>query len=424
VRATLIRLVSGARGNASRLVKRLRIGERAVGSRLGEDELDAVRRVIDSRGSLSWGEEIGAFEAEFGAYVGAEHAVATSSCTSALRIAAQVLRLGPGDEVVSTPQTFIAGAVALLERGVRVRFADIEPNGLNVDPASVEALLTDRTKAIYLVHHGGIPADLGAIRAFAEPRGIPIVEDCAHAIGAVRDGQRIGTGDICCFSFQSLKNMTTLGEGGMFCTRNAKWAEEARSLRAWGVVGPERDRLARIGPHTPPDFELKDHADGSWDRDLERVEEVGGNLRMSVVEAAVGRVQLKKLEALDAARRNVADQYARGLAQLDGIRPVFVAPGARPSWHLYSVLLDPDRGIDRNALVEHLQERCGVRIVLRYWPLHLHRAFRARGHEYGECPECERTWFARQIDLPIHPDLPRRHVSEILEALASGLDAR
>jgi len=399
------------------------VNEHDVGSTFGDEELQAIRHVLSSKESLSWGSEKALFEREFAAYCGARHAVAVTSCTAALHTCAQVLRLGPGDEVVCTPQSFWATAVALVARGVTMRFADINPLTLNIDPATIEPQITPNTRAIYVMHYGGNPVDMAAVRAIADAHGVPVVEDCAHASGAAYRGAPVGNGDLCCFSFHSLKNMTTLGEGGMLTTNNEEWAEEVTQLRTMGIVGRTEPReTTDIGPYPKPDFPIADHAAGSWDLDWTRIDEVGTNLRMSTVVAAVGRVQLRKLDGFIAARARVAERYTEAVESIAGLRGPLVAPGDTNAWHLYPCFIEPEAGVEHTELIRFMQQERGVQIILRFWPLHLHNALRARGHEFGECPVCEKVWFEQQINLPICPDMEKGEVSAVCEALAEGME--
>lgn len=399
------------------------VREPEIGSVIGVEELDAIRVALDQRGrSLSWGDEVAAFEADFAAYSGVEHAIAVSSCTAALDLCAQVLQLAPGDEVIATPQSFWATIRGPAARGVTIRFADIEPDTLNLDPATIEPLITPRTRAIYVVHYGGNPADLAALRDIADRHRLPIVEDCAHAPGARHQGRVIGSGDLCCFSFQSYKNMTTLGEGGMITTRNSSWAKDLRALRTLGVTGEYRRRQSRaLGPYRRPSFTLTDHSFGSWDYDLVRLGQQGPNCRMAAVPAAVGRVQLRKLDALNTARRAVARRYDVALSMLTGVRGVRVREGDLSSCHLYTCFLTPDAHVDRNELLRFMQVECKVRMVMRYWPLHLSAVMRAAGHSLGECPVCERVWFEQQINLPIGPLFEEATTTAVIDSLREGM---
>ena len=400
----------------------MRVVEHSVGSILGEEEIEAIRRVISSGQSLAWGPERMAFEEEFRTYCQARHAISVSSCTAALHLCAQVLRLGPGDEVVCTPQSFQSTTLALIARGVRVRFADIDPETLNIAPDTIEAEISPHTKAIYLVHHGGNPANMDPIRKIAAAYNIPVVEDCAHAVGAEYKGQKIGGGDLCCFSFHSLKNMTTLGEGGMLATNNDEWAAEAAALRTMGVMGETVDRgTDRIGPYAKPDSQVFDHAGISWTRDYARIDEMGTHYRMSAVQAAVGRVQLRKLDSFIAARERVAQRYTEAIAGVPGLRPVKIAAGDKSAWHLYTCFVEPDSGVDRDVFAKYLQGVHGVQIILRFWPLHLSAEHRAEGHGFGECPICEKVWFEQQINLPICAAMEDWEIDTVIAALTDGM---
>lgn len=401
----------------------MRVSEAGVGSLYGHEELSAISRVLSCGGSLARGPERPAFEAEFAAACGARHALALSSGTAALHLCAQILRLKAGDEVICTPQTFWATVVALVARGVSIRFADIDPETLNLDPATIERHITPRTRAIYLVHHGGNPADLSAIRGIAAAHGLPVVEDCAHAPGAAYRGEPIGSGDLCCFSFHSLKNMTTLGMGGMLTTGNETWAQEASRLRAMGIVGQAVPRQGAFGPYRKPDFDLNDQSAGSWDSGWAAIEETGTNFGMGEVQAAVGRVQLGKLPRVNARRAQIAGQYDDALRQTDALRPLCVHTEDRSAWHLYTCFVRPEAGVDRDELARTLQERAGIGIVLRFFPLHLHAGLQPYGHRYGECPVCERVWFERQLNLPIAPSMTQEQVDWVCEALADGVRA-
>lgn len=398
------------------------IREPEIGSIIGDEEIEALRAALVGRAdSLSWGNEITEFEREFAEYCGVEYAVAVSSGTAALDICAQSLRFGAGDEIIATPQTFWSTISAQVARGVTIRFADIEPDTLNIDPNTVEALITPRTKAIYAMHYGGNPVDLTSLRGIAGRHGLVLLEDACHAPGGRYRGDRIGAGDLCCFSFHSYKNMTTLGEGGMVTTRDAQHAVQLRKLRSIGVLAEGKGRIPRIGPYRKPTFEVKDHSHGAWDVDITRIDEIGSNVRMTAAAAAVGRVQLRKLDMQNAARQRVAERYREQLQQIPGIRTQRVRSDDTSAWHLYTCFLEPDCGVDRNALLHYMHEHHGVAIVLRYWPLHLQSLMRAKGHRFGEAPVCEKVWFEQQLNLPIGPLFADDWVDAVCDALADGM---
>jgi perosamine synthetase len=406
----------------------MRIRDPSSGTTFGEQELAAIKAVFESGDSLSWGRERETFEDEFRTFVGAKHAISVNSCTSALNLCAQLLRLGPEDEVICTPQTFWATVAALVQRDVKIRFGDIDPFTLNLSAASVSRLITRRTRAIYVVHYAGNPVDMQAIRDIARPRGIPIVEDCAHATGAMYQGKPIGDGDLCCFSFQSLKNMSTLGEGGMLTTSNDSWAEEARRLRIMGVLGVTTPRTeTRTGVYEDPQFALYDHSTFppisrlGGRHELSEIHEIGTKCYLTSVQAAVGRVQLKKLPKLNARRASIAQRYSNALEATGGLRPIRVLSIDRCAWHLYPCFLDPRLGVKRNDLIDYLQRSGGIEIVLRYWPLHLNPIFQRLGCAFGDSPECERVWFEQQVNLPIAPSMTDEDVGFVVEALNAGI---
>ena len=222
--------------------------------------------------------------------------------------------------------------------------------------------------------------------------------------------------------YQSLKNMTTLGEGGMLTTNNDRWAEEASSLRSMGVLGQTVDRgTDRLGPYAKPDSPISDHAGISWTQDYTAIEEVGTHYRLSAVQAAVGRVQLRKIDDLNATRARVAQRYDDAIAGLPGLRRVKIRDGDHNAWHLYPCFLEPESGVDRDALIRHMQDMHGVQIILRFWPLHLSAEHRFQGHQFGECPVCENVWFEQQMNLPICPAMEDWEVEATIEALVDGM---
>jgi perosamine synthetase len=392
-----------------------------VSNRLGDAEAAAVLDAL-RQDTLAMGPLAGRFERRFAAMLGARHAQATSSCTTALFLAAQVLGLGPGDEVITTPQTFWVTAWPLQARGCTIRFADIEPNSLNLDAGSVARLITPRTRSIWVVHHGGQAVDMDPIMALARRHGLTVVEDCAHAPGALYKGRRVGSiGDIGCFSFHSLKNMTT-GEGGAFVTSSDAYAEKARALgtiHTWGAMVPRSE--ARLGPYARPGYR-DPHARAAFTRDYADGYDVGNNYRMSELAAALGLVQLDRLEALNERRREIARALDEGLARIPGISVQRERPEAPHVRHLYTCFVDPAVvGAPRDELIRLLQEVEGVEIVLRYFPIHLLPELRADGHAPGECPVAERTYFEHQLQLPIYAHLTDAQVEHMIGAVARSV---
>ncbi len=292
---------------------------------MGEEEAAAARRAILS-GWVTQGPEVAAFEQEFAAAVGAPHAVAVSSCTTALHLALHAAGVGRGDEVVTVSHSFIATANAVRYCGATPVFVDIELGTFNMDPALVEAAITPRTKAVLCVHQVGMPCDLAAIVPIARRHGLPVIEDAACAAGSeIRwngEWQRIGRphGDVACFSFHPRKLLST-GDGGMLTTGNGEQAARFRLLRHHGMS------LSDAARH---------HATQVM---TESYDIVGFNYRLTDIQAAIGREQLKRLPAIVARRRELAGRYHQRLSAVEGIAIPLEPEWARTNWQSYAVRL-------------------------------------------------------------------------------------
>lgn len=383
----------------------------------------AVERLLRSDATLSCGIEREAFEAEFKAYIGAEHCVSTSSCTVALEMAADLLDLSPGDEVIATPQSYQATLNPFLDLPVTVRFCDVDPNSLGLDPDALRPLLTPRTRAVVLTHYGGLPCDMAPIFALADRFGFTVIEDCAHAHGCVYDGKHVGaTSHVATFSFQSMKNMSTLGQGGMLVTRSASMAERVRRLRD---VEPDarftqRATAATFGVYSAPDDQLLRHEKNAYVEDCTSLRRRGTNSVLPEAAAAVGRTQLKRLPLFVARRTAIARRLDAALGQVEGLRLQTTPDNAEHAHHLYTVFIEPESGLNNTLLSQALNER-GVEIQLRYFPLHLLPEWRLRGGAYGQCPTVENVWFTQQINLPIYPSLTDEQVDYMAGAVAASV---
>jgi dTDP-4-amino-4,6-dideoxygalactose transaminase len=315
----------------------------------GAEEVAAVAAVLGS-GWLTQGREVAAFEAEFAAYVGADHACAVSSCTGALHLALLAVGVRPGDEVVTVSHSFIATAAGVRHCGATPRFVDIERDTFNGDPACVEAAVTPRTRAIVCVHQMGMPADLAAVLAVGRRHAVPVVEDAACCAGSeilwAGQWERIGRprGAIACFSFHPRKLLTT-GEGGMITTADPALDRLCRRWRQHGASVPDLVRH------------------GAREVTSERYDAIGYNYRMTDLQAAVGRVQLRRLPAIVARRRELARRYGERLAAVPGIGLPAEPPWARSNWQSYCVRLPPhceQRAVMQSMLDAGIATRPGI----------------------------------------------------------------
>lgn len=389
-----------------------------TGSTFGQEEVDAVVRVLRSGEKLSCGPERDAFEAEFKAYTGACHALSLTNCTIALELATYLLDLHPGDEVIAATQTYQANVTPLLGARVAVRFCDVDPNTLNVSPAAFASLITGRTKALYVVHYGGAPAEMDLIMSIANEHGIQVIEDCAHALGASYRGRAPGThGHFGCWSFQSYKNISTLGEGGMLTLSEHRHADAVARLRA---IEPDADFVRRAGSpfarYEAPEDDIERHAKNAYVEDCVALRHPGTNSTLCEPAAAVGRVQLRRLDAFVERRREIATRLDSGLRGIPGIRTQACRAGIGSAHHLYTFFLDPAANVERDDFIRRL-DAYGIQIQLRYFPVHLLPEWRMLGHGLGECPIAERIWFHEQVNLPIYPQMEGWQIDFMVETV-------
>ena len=370
-------------------------------------ERDAVIAVLDS-GWLTTGERTLDFEAAVQVATGSNHAVAVNSATAALHLALEALHIGPTDEVIVPTYTFAACGEVVRYLGARPRLADVDARTLNLTVETVEAQLRQSTKAIIVVHFGGLMADVEGITALASSRGIAVIEDAAHALPASRNGRAAGSiGAAGALSFYATKTVTT-GEGGMLVTDDDAIADRARVMRLHGI---SRDAWKRYT------------SAGSW---YYEIEDAGFKYNMTDLAAAIGLVQLERAESMRVARERIADRYASAIgsaAFADAIElPAGPEPGEVHAWHLFPIRLR-DGGADRRAAIIDRLRDAGVGTSVHFIPLHLHPYYRRTyGYAAADLPVATRE-YEREISLPIYPDLTDAEVERVVEALGVALRA-
>jgi dTDP-4-amino-4,6-dideoxygalactose transaminase len=361
---------------------------------LGLEESKAVAEVIAS-GWVAQGPRVAAFERALAAKVGALHAVATSSCTGALHLSLVALGIGPGDEVIVPSLSFIATANVVRYVGATPVFADIEEQTQNLSASTIEAVLTPSTRAVIVVHQGGVPADLDAVRQLCDPRGIEIVEDAACALGATYKGKLIGSrSGLAAFSFHPRKVITT-GEGGMLLTSNESYAKRIHRLRDHGVNINAADRHASLEPV------------------LEEFPETGFNYRMSDIQAAVGLVQLSRLDQIVARRRQLALRYQQGLSHVPELRTVADPPYGETNFQSFWVVLEKEFPVPRNEMLRKLMSR-GISARRGFMAAHLEPAYSDIAH--GDLSVTERLT-RRSIILPLYHELTEADQDKVIEVL-------
>jgi perosamine synthetase len=378
------------------------------GSIYGEEEKAAVLEVLEAN-APSCGEKVQQFEREFAKYCGAKYGLAVSSATAGLSLALIAAGIGPGDEVVTTPISWISTANAAAALGAKVVFADVDPSTLNLDPDSVASKITDRTKVILPVHLYGQCCDMDALNALARPRGILVVEDAAHAAGAQYKGRKAGAlGDIGVFSFHQQKNMVTLGEGGMITTSSKRLFENMLSHRSLccRTYDPK-------GKYLAIDEAVHPMGKRYWHLEFDGI---GFNHRMTEMQAAVGLVQLRKLDSLNRRRIEIAGKYSQGLGGIPGLQIPHVPAELKHVFHVYLLLLAPGFRLSKEDFMWELYTQKQVKAWSHYMPIHLTSIYRSLGHGEGECPVAE-AMFERYVSIPIHPRMTEEAIEYVIDSI-------
>ncbi len=352
--------------------------------RIGKAEIDAVVGVMKS-GNLTQGKVVKDFEEKFSSYIGSKYGIAASSGTSALVVGIEALGIKEGDEVITTPFTFIATSNSVLYSRAKPVFADIDGKSFNIDPVSIESKITDRTRAVLVVHLYGQPCRMGEIKRICKDHGLLLVEDCAQAHGAEYEGKKVGTfGELSMFSFYATKNMIT-GEGGMVLTDNEALAGKVRVIVNQGQVN------------------RYDHV------------MIGYNNRMTDMQAAIGLEQLKRLDSMNKKRAENAKFLSEELSGISWLEVPFVEKNAKHVWHQYTIKVPEGK---RDKIFDCLNSKgVGARIYYPK-PSYLQPAYQALGYGKGICPVAESV-SKRVLSLPVHPSLTKDDLVKIVETVKS-----
>jgi len=370
---------------------------------IDDEDIQVVVDVLKSDW-LTTGPKIQEFENAVSDYIGVKHAVAVSSGTAALHAAMHALKIGPGDEVVLPSMTFAATANCVVYQGATPVFVDVSPDTLLIDPGTIEAKLTSRTRAIIAVDYAGQPCVYDRLQQIAEKHRINLVADACHALGAEYKGKKVGgLADLTVFSFHPVKHITT-GEGGMITTDDESLAQRMRVFRNHGITSTHSQREAQ----------------GSW---FYEIEELGYNYRITDFQCALGRSQLRKLPQWLEKRRNIAAQYDTGLAEIGGIKPLTREKNVLHAYHLYVVKIEKNnKGFSRSEIYKALRDS-GIGVNVHYIPVHLHPFYkRAYRTGPGLCPAAEEA-YEKILSLPMYPTMSDHDVKRVIETLANIMTA-
>ncbi len=362
-----------------------------------EEEIEEVVAALRSNW-LSKGPRTVEFEKQFANFAGANRALALNSATAGLHLSQLSVGIGAGDEVITTPYTFVSTANTILHTGAKPVFSDIDPVTLNIDPSLIESKITDKTKAIIPVHIAGYPVDMDPVLEIARKHHLFVIEDAAHAVYTQYKGRMVGSiGDLTNFSFYATKNLVT-GEGGMVTTNNEEIADKVRVMSLHGMSKNAWNRYSDKG---------------SW---FYEVEYPGFKYNMTDIQAALGLVQLRKLEKLQQLREQYAMMYSEALREIEGLILPHYDDINRHAWHLYIIRLKEGFfTIDRAQFIEELKDR-GIGTSVHFIPVHLHPYYQKLGYRYGDYPLAEKA-YEGAISIPLYPKMTKEEVEQVIAAI-------
>lgn len=366
------------------------------GQTVGDREQEAVAEVLESD-YITRGPRVEEFEQQVADRLGVDHTVATTSGTTALQLAGDAVGLGPGDEVITTPLTFVASAYPACHTGARPVLADIDPETRTLDPEAVRDAITEDTEALVPMHYGGQLCDIDALLEIADRYDLTVIWDACHTFGTSRNGEPVGSErDLATFSFHPVKNITT-AEGGLVATDDDRLASRLRSLRSFDM-----------------NYEPDGHEDEPW---YQVTENLGYNYNVTDLQAALGIEQLERLEEFKERRQAIMDRYETAFKDVDGLQTPSVRDDVDPMYHLYAVEIEADAfGCSRKDFVNAMHAE-NIYVQVHYVPLHYHPFFQEEyGYERGQFPNAEAV-YDRIVSLPLFPGMDDSDVDDVVRAV-------
>ncbi len=365
---------------------------------IGEEEINEVINTLKS-GWLTTGPRCLDFEEEMKKYTKCKEAIAVNSCTAGAHILLKALNINQGDEVISTPMTFTSMVNNILHLKAKPIFSDVKETDINLDPDLLNDKITKNTKVIIATHYAGLPCDMDKINSIAKDNNLVVIEDAAHSIGSTYKGKHTGTiSDAGVYSFYATKNITT-GEGGMILTDNEELANKSRMLRLHGISKDAWKRYTK---------------EGSW---YYEVVDLGYKYNMTDIQAALGLVQLKKLEYFKEKRRTLVEYYKKSLADIDEVSTLKESEGTNPCWHIFPIKLDASGlKISKQEFMQALIKE-NIGISLHFIPLHLQPLFRnTLKTKEGDFPVAEKV-YQQLISLPLYPEMTNQDIDDVANAI-------
>ena len=394
------------------------ISEPQRGSTFVKEDIRQITNLLKKDTPLTRGNEVTNFEKEFSDLTGAKYAIAVSSCSAALRIAFQMLNLSSKDEVIIPANAFWNSVNPILETSAKIKIVDVSGYDLTISPDILKKKITKKTKAILLLDYAGNPCEYEKIIKIVKNKNITLIEDAAHATGSYYKKKHVGSlVDISCFSFSTLKNINTLGEGGMICTNSRFFAELANKMRNCYPIGNSKKSSVRFNKYKIPKNNKFMRPGDSLTSTWQKVYTYSGRYTMSSVQALAGSCQLKRLPNFLKQRKRIARVYSKWVESKKGFKVLEIKDDTVCSWHLYIFFITKESGVNRNEFVKILEEDLNLEIINRYWPINLNAVMMSKGHKLGEAKTYEEIWFKEMVSLPISQIMHTSDAEEIVSRL-------